>query len=899
MELNVDSEARLPNGPQPFFGLLGELLWDSAPIAILILDSEQRIRDANAEAVRSFGYSKDQMLGQPISLLVPESVRNEHSGDIPRFFERPAEKVIGDGRVAQVRHQGGHEFPAEILLGPIFHDGHPTTVCMIRNVAHRLVTQQRIEHAERQVHVITDALPVLIAQVDRKARFSFVNAEFERAYGKEKDWFLGRPVEELISAPVFRELLDDLAWTEAKRRSAVEVEVDFPAAGRRTLSVEVIREVGDDGRVEGYYALASDVTNQRQVEATLRLHSQVLAHVHDAVVSTDLDGFVTSWNQGARRIFGYTEEEAIGRHIRFVYAEADRAYLEQDIIGPLKANGSLEAEVRMVRRNGEIFFANLSLSLLRDADNQAIGMIGYSADVTERKMAETALAESNQQLSDTLESISDAFYALDEQWRFTYLNSKALEIADRPAEEMLGEEIWTVFPNIIGTDLEGTFRKAKDEQEAAELERYYSELDRWYELRVYPSGSGLSVFSTDINERKRFGQELASRLNQQAAVAELGKLAVSGLSFRDLADKATAQLAETLDVEYTKVLELLPGGEDLLLLAGVGWKEGYVGRACVPADVSTQAGHTLVTSSPVIVTDFGSEQRFGCPDLLREHDVVSGMSVVIKTDDGPFGILGAHTLHHRVFTHDDIHFLESIANILAEAHRSRTLLDKLQESNEQLELISQRLVHAQETERKRIVHELHDQIGQSLTAVKIGLQALQRPGAQQRLDQMITENTEVIDRAIEKVRTLSFNLHPAILDDLGLVPTLRWYLDQQAEVGGFRANLTADPPDVTLDPFIEVNCFRIVQEAVTNIHRHAGAGLVEVILGVADGRAELRIKDDGAGFNPAEALERSREVTSLGLSGMRERALLMGGELAIDSEPGKGAEIILSFPISE
>ena len=897
--MNQESRQRPPGDSSTSYAFQGELILDSAPIAILILDSRMQIRYANPEAVSLFGYDKDDLLRQPMSMLVPDDSRGPHAESIQSYLENPTRKIMGAGKDTLVRHKDGHEFPAEIHLGPMTHDGQEMVVCTVRDISLRLGAQRQIEHAERQVRVITDALPVLIAQLDPEGRFRFVNAEFERAYGETKEWFIGRSLKELLPPEKYQQLLVGLANAGEQRLSAMKVDVDFPAAGPCSLFVEVIKETDQDGRVDGYYALASDVRQRRQIEATLRLHSQVLDDVHDAIVSTDLEGFVTSWNQAAQRMSGYTEAEALGRHIGFVYAEEDQAFLDQSVIAPLRSKGAHEVEARMLRRDGDIFFANLSLSLLRDAGGQPMGMIGYSADITDRKEAELALARSNQRLTETLESISDAFYALDENWRFTYVNSRALEMAGRPASEMLGEEIWSVFPNIVGTELEATFRRARSEGKPIELERFYPEMDRWYVLQTYPSESGLSVFSKDISERKRVERELTIHLSQQAVVAELGELAVSGIAFRELAEMATARLSDTLGVEYTKVLELLPEGEELLLLAGVGWREGYVGHARVPADVQSQAGYTLATSRPVVVTDFQTETRFGCPDLLTEHGVSSGMSVVIKADDGSYGVLGAHTSQRREFTQDDINFLESIANILAETNRSQTLLVKLQMTNEQLNLLSQRLVNAQETERKRIVHELHDQIGQSLTAVKITLESLKRSFPKHQADQAVNDSIDMIGRALAKVRTLSFSLRPAMLDDLGLVPTLRWYLDQQANLGGFEVKLTAAPPDLTLVPFLEANCFRVVQEAVTNIHRHAKANLVEVGLRVADGHAELRIKDDGVGFNSAEALDRSHAAISLGLAGMRERALLIGGELRINSEPGKGTEIILSFPNSE
>jgi PAS domain S-box-containing protein len=154
---------------------------------------------------------------------------------------------------------------------------------------------------------------------------------------------------------------------------------------------------------------------------------------------------------------------------------------------------------------------------------------------------------------------------------------------------------------------------------------------------------------------------------QQAAVAELGRRALGTHDLQRLMDEAVASLAEVLGVEYAKVLESLPGDEDLLLRSGVGWKEGSVGHAKVGAGRGSQAGYTLLTDEPVVVDDLSSEERFSGSSLLREHGVVSGMSTVVGGRERPYGVLGAHTRERRTFTEDDVNFLTAVANVLAAA----------------------------------------------------------------------------------------------------------------------------------------------------------------------------------------------------------------------------------------
>ena len=170
----------------------------------------------------------------------------------------------------------------------------------------------------------------------------------------------------------------------------------------------------------------------------------------------------------------------------------------------------------------------------------------------------------------------------------------------------------------------------------------------------------------EINDRKITQQYLATRAHQQAVVAEIGQLALSGIELKKLFDAVVRYTAETLNVEYCKILEILPGKPDLLLNAGVGWKKGLVGKAVVSRDLNSQAGYTLQSHKPVIVEDLRTESRFNGPKLLTDHNVVSGASVIIGNKDA-WGVLGVHTSKKRLFTQDDINFIQAIANYLAQA----------------------------------------------------------------------------------------------------------------------------------------------------------------------------------------------------------------------------------------
>jgi PAS domain S-box-containing protein len=200
--------------------------------------------------------------------------------------------------------------------------------------------------------------------------------------------------------------------------------------------------------------------------------------------------------------------------------------------------------------------------------------------------------------------------------------------------------------------------------------------------------SGTMVALAQEISRKQDQARLQARNLQQAAVARLGQAALTCASLDDLLNQSVALIAEVLEVEYVKVLELLPSGENLLLRAGVGWHTGSVGTVTMGSGRDSQAGYTLASKEPVIVDDLQSETRFSAPALLHDHGVKSGMSVVIGGDKLPFGVLGVHTARRRRFSADDVHFAESVANILAETIQREHAAKALRRSNRMLMTLS-------------------------------------------------------------------------------------------------------------------------------------------------------------------------------------------------------------------
>ena len=246
------------------------------------------------------------------------------------------------------------------------------------------------------------------------------------------------------------------------------------------------------------------------------------------------------------------------------------------------------------------------------------------------------------------------------------------------------------------------------------------------------------------------------------------------------------------------------------------------------------------------------------------------------------------------------HSLQQIAQEVARttAENAR-LLQRLGEAEKRFRLISRGILRVQEAERGRISRDLHDGVGQSLTALKVQLQLLEMSAAEEdsALSARLGELREMADRSLQDVRQISHLLRPQMLDDLGLLPTLRWLARTFQQRTGVEVALSADGVDEQMDPDLSNLVFRLVQEALTNVAKHARAARAEVRLRRAGDRLFLAVQDRGAGFDAASCLRSTDEDRGFGLRGMRDRVQLFSGRFTVTSEPGAGTTIEVEVPL--
>lgn len=303
----------------------------------------------------------------------------------------------------------------------------------------------------------------------------------------------------------------------------------------------------------------------------------------------------------------------------------------------------------------------------------------------------------------------------------------------------------------------------------------------------------------------------------------------------------------------------------------------------------------------MIVDDYSTVDLSGI-EGVAPADVLaltrSVMGAPLRVGDKVVGVVSVLSTRPRRFTEEELKLLLLVADRAAPAVERARLLETVRAGRERQKALSHRLLTAQEEERRRLAVELHDELGQVLTAVKINLASLERlPGAASA-PAPLKDTIASVDQAMEKIRDLALDLRPSVLDDLGLPAALRWYVDRFTRTAHLEAHLSIDAvPHLEAD--VETVCFRVAQEALTNVARHARARHVWVDLHLLPVGLELGVRDDGSGFDAALARDQAVGGASMGLLGMEERVALAGGSFEVRSVPGGGTQVRARFAVGE
>jgi signal transduction histidine kinase len=395
---------------------------------------------------------------------------------------------------------------------------------------------------------------------------------------------------------------------------------------------------------------------------------------------------------------------------------------------------------------------------------------------------------------------------------------------------------------------------------------------------------------------------------QNEIVADFGQMALSlNPDLPLLMTRAAELVALGLDVELSKILELVPGKNVLLLKAGVGWQNGLVGTALVGTDLDSQAGFTLKTNDPVIVEDLRAETRFSGPALLRDHGVISGISVIIKTQDGPYGVFGAHTAKFRLFTKDDVNFLQAMANVVSMFIDQVRLRKKLQDYAGFLERNNKELRNFAYI----VSHDLQEPLRKILM---FGDRLNLPPDADEknrecvaRMQNAAREMKNLLDGLLEYSRVVNRNAKLEKVDLARIVAEATEDLKPRIrEANGVVK--TENLPTVTAEP---LQMRQLFQNLIANGLKFRRDGVPSVVtitgLGKKAGKWEISVEDNGIGieekyvsriFRLFERLHGKNvyQGAGIGLAICRKIVERHNGEIFVTSVPRQGSTFFIRLP---
>ena len=533
---------------------------------------------------------------------------------------------------------------------------------------------------------------------------------------------------------------------------------------------------------------------------------------------------------------------------------------------------------------------------------------------TQEELEETVarLADSERRYRTLTENFPNGTVALlDTDLRYTLVGGQGFEEFDLEPGDLRGERIHDVFVEEYLEVFEPNYRATL----AGEPTSFEVAVQgRTLEFRTHPltddDGEVYAILSMmqDVTARERSERELRRRARQQQVVAELGQFALETDDPDELMHEAARRVADTLDANHCKVLELDADAEELLLRQGVGWDEGIVGEATVSSvEAASQASYTLANDHPVVVEDLETEPRFDGPALLTDHGVRSGVSTTIGPFDEAWGVLGVHDTEPRTFSDEDVTFVQSVANVLAEAierHRYEDELEglvaDLEESNRRLEQFAYAASHDLQEPLRMVssyLQLLERRYGDDLDPEGLEFLAFAVDGA----DRM----RSMIDGLLEYSRVETQGGPFETVDLEAVLEDVR--TDLQVRIVEHDAEITVGSlPRVLGDPD---QLRQVFQNLVDNAITYSGdePPVVEVSARRDGDEWIVSVADQGVGIDPGdqdrifEVFQRAHrrdegDGTGIGLAVCERIVERHDGDIWVDSSPGGGTTISVALP---
>src|SRR3984885_3682056 len=839
---------------------------------VVVLDAKLQIQTANRAFYTIFGVSRDQTQGISIRKL------GNDEWETSEVWEsvRAALSVPGDFQAVEI----DREFPA----------GRRTLVLEARRLAgagdslivltfHDVTERKLAERTTSLLAAIVDSSDDAILSKKLDGTITSWNQSAERLFGYKAAETVGQHITLIVpwerrseEEDILRRLAGgkrvDHFETVRQRKDGATVDV--------SLTISPIRDAA--GRVIGASKVARDITERKQAERALSEQARLLDLSNDAIFVRDAGDHVTYWNKAATELYGFTREEALGQVTHELLQTQFPAHLGM-IKEQLNRDERWNGELVHTRKDGTKVIVISRWALDRKAKGNALRILETNSDITQQKRTEKALRESEGRFRAIVETTPECVKLVSADGTLLHMNKPGLEmVGARSVDEVVGKNVYDLiapedrnrfkaFNESICRGEQGSlqFDIVGLEGKRRHMETHAAPLRNPDETLVH------LAITADITERKQ-AEEL---------------LRTSEERFRALVN-ASSDVVYRMSPHWSEVRELDGRG----FIADMGkprkdWLNDYIHPEDQPLVLRTIREAVRTKST------FELEHR------VRQTDGTLGWTnsraVPLLNANGEilewFGAATDVTARKEA----EENFRKLAQSLDAEV-RARTR--ELEEQSNQVRELSWRLLTTQDEERRHIARELHDSAGQTLTVLGMSLaQLLQNTGRNApELAAEAEQIQETVQQLHREIRTTSYLLHPPLLDETGLYSAISWYLHGLLERSGLEVLLDISKEFGRLPRDMELVIFRLVQECLTNIHRHSESETAAIRIVRESNQITLDIRDQGKGMHPARLAEIQSGRTGVGIGGMRERLRQFEGTMNIESD-SSGTRVFATVPL--
>ena len=762
--------------------------------------------------------------------------------------------------------------------------------------------QESLGRSEERFRLLVDGVEdYAIFMLDPQGHIMSWNSGAERMKGYRAEEIIGKHFSIFYTERDLERGHPETELRIATSEGAYEEEgIRIRKDGSRIWASVLITALRDEeGNLRGFSKVVRDITERKEVEQKLRESEQrfrtLVQNSSDVITVIDADGTIRYVSPAVERLMGYHPEELVGKSV-FYYVRPDDLEEAQTMFAELWSRPGVHPpfEFKVPHKDGSLRYSEFLVNNLLD-DPSVRGVVVNQRDVTERKVAEKQLLESEELYRSVVEQAAENIFLID-------VGTKRIIRANAALHQSLGystEELsqLTLY-DIVAHDHENIERNVRailEERRRFIGERQYRRKDGSL-IDVEVSASVISyggrevmcVVAHDVTGRKRTEEALRRSLDALLALYETGQVLSSSLEREEIGSR------------LLEIMGRVSGTTAAVInLRDDRWEPLRVWRTFGPEDLLTSVrDEPEVRAARQAASEAVEERLLEIERPDPEGDRLAGIFLPLRVRDRVVGVLEVYGPQHLAES-GAVETLVSLANQAASALENARLYEELGERERVLQDLVRKLLGAQEEERRRVAYEVHDGLAQTAAAAHQQLQIFARhyPPGSAHAKEELEEALELVRQTVKEARQVISDLRPTVLDDFGLAAAIRLQVETlRAE--GWEVGYEEALGDERLPTEVETTLFRVAQEALTNVRKHARASRAQVALERLGGTVRLLVQDEGRGFRPEEASNGGGPGERVGLSSMRERVSLLGGRFEIHSEPGTGTLVLAEVQLS-